>query len=234
MRLKDKICIVTGGAAGIGKATAERFAEEGATVIICDLNEELGRQTAEAIGAAASFERVNVADRAAGYGIKGDVASGNDLHAVMKAMQKAVDRARRGEGATLLDVIRADGLAEAGRSALATPAEVCRLADVGVGHLSAGVDSGIGAPGDSEPHRVRRAEQCRQRRRQLTLDGPQARLGGPPGELGAVIREVEPKPHPRSLPSHAAGPAGTTRWGGPDQVLTTPTAADVAQASSTP
>lgn len=34
------------------------------------------------------------------------------------------------EGATLLDVIRADGLAEAGRSALATPAEVCRLADV--------------------------------------------------------------------------------------------------------
>ena len=65
MRLKDKICIVTGGAAGIGKATAERFAEEGATVIICDLNEELGRQTAEAIGAAASFERVNVADRAA-------------------------------------------------------------------------------------------------------------------------------------------------------------------------
>ncbi len=65
MRLKDKICIVTGGAAGIGKATAERFAEEGATVIICDLNEELGRQTADAIGAAASFERVNVADRAA-------------------------------------------------------------------------------------------------------------------------------------------------------------------------
>lgn len=65
MRLKDKICIVTGGAAGIGKATAERFAEEGATVVICDLNEDQGRQTAEAIGPAASFERVNVADRAA-------------------------------------------------------------------------------------------------------------------------------------------------------------------------
>lgn len=63
MRLKDKVCIVTGGAAGIGQATAERFAEEGATVVICDLNEEQGRKTAEAIGPAASFVKVNVADR---------------------------------------------------------------------------------------------------------------------------------------------------------------------------
>ncbi len=65
MRLKDKICIVTGGAAGIGKATAERFAEEGAVVVICDLNEEQGRRTAEALGPAAGFFKVNVADRAA-------------------------------------------------------------------------------------------------------------------------------------------------------------------------
>ncbi len=63
MRLKDKVCIVTGGAAGIGKATAARFAEEGATVVICDLNEELGQQTAAEIGA--TFHKVNVADRQA-------------------------------------------------------------------------------------------------------------------------------------------------------------------------
>ena len=65
MRLKDKICIITGGAAGIGQATAGRFAEEGATVVICDLNEEQGYKTVATIGSAASFERVNVADRAA-------------------------------------------------------------------------------------------------------------------------------------------------------------------------
>lgn len=63
MRLKDKVCVVTGGAAGIGKATAARFAEEGATVVICDLNEELGMQTAAEIGA--TFYKVNVADRQA-------------------------------------------------------------------------------------------------------------------------------------------------------------------------
>jgi 3-oxoacyl-[acyl-carrier protein] reductase len=64
MRLQDKVCIITGGAAGIGRATAERFAAEGATVIIGDVNEAAGRATAEAIGPACAFVPVNVADRA--------------------------------------------------------------------------------------------------------------------------------------------------------------------------
>jgi 3-oxoacyl-[acyl-carrier protein] reductase len=61
MRLKDKVCLVTGGAAGIGKATAIRFAEEGAKVVICDLAVEAGEQLAEEIGC--NFYKVNVADR---------------------------------------------------------------------------------------------------------------------------------------------------------------------------
>jgi len=61
MRLKDKVCLITGGAAGIGKATAIRFAQEGAKVILCDLVEEAGVQTAQEIGGV--FYQVNVADR---------------------------------------------------------------------------------------------------------------------------------------------------------------------------
>ncbi len=49
------------------------------------------------------FAVEDVASRAPGYGFKGEVCSGNDLHAVMKAAGKAIDRARGGEGPTFLE-----------------------------------------------------------------------------------------------------------------------------------
>ncbi len=49
------------------------------------------------------FAVEDVADRAAGYGFKGDVCAGNDLHSVMLSARKAIDRARGGEGPTFLE-----------------------------------------------------------------------------------------------------------------------------------
>jgi 3-oxoacyl-[acyl-carrier protein] reductase len=65
MRLKDKVCLITGGASGIGKATAELFAREGAKVVICDVNEEAGQALVEDLGGDAAFYKVDVVDREA-------------------------------------------------------------------------------------------------------------------------------------------------------------------------
>ena len=63
MRFQGKVCLITGGAAGIGKAAVEAFAREGAQVVFCDLAEEAGEQVAKAIGS--HFYKVDVTDRQA-------------------------------------------------------------------------------------------------------------------------------------------------------------------------
>jgi len=49
MRLKDKVAIVTGAGSGIGRAIALRFANEGATVVVAELNAKSGEETAAMI-----------------------------------------------------------------------------------------------------------------------------------------------------------------------------------------
>ena len=75
MELQDKVAFITGGASGLGRATAENFISAGAKVMLFDLNEENAQKAADDLGENASWAA-------------GDVA---DEDAVKAAIQKTVD-----------------------------------------------------------------------------------------------------------------------------------------------
>lgn len=67
MRLKDKVAIITGAASGIGKATAKVFAEQGAKVVVADIDENGGIQTVvniQDVGNEAIFVQTDVTIKA--------------------------------------------------------------------------------------------------------------------------------------------------------------------------
>ncbi|MEM7034817.1 MAG: SDR family oxidoreductase, partial [Chloroflexota bacterium] len=64
-RFANKVALVTGGASGIGRAAAQRLADEGATVVIADVNPIMGSEAVtqiEAAGGKALFVAVDLAD----------------------------------------------------------------------------------------------------------------------------------------------------------------------------
>ena len=67
LRLQDKVSLITGAGQGIGRATAEKFAQEGAIVIVCDLKPaavDAVVQAIQAAGGRAEGHVMNVTDRA--------------------------------------------------------------------------------------------------------------------------------------------------------------------------
>ena len=59
-RLQDRVAVITGGGSGIGAATAHRFAEEGAKIVIADMDETSGKAVADQVGGV--FVKTNVTD----------------------------------------------------------------------------------------------------------------------------------------------------------------------------
>ena len=73
-RLQDRVAVVTGAGSGIGLATAERFAAEGAKVVCVDVDEPAGQQAADAVG---------------GMFVRADVTSEQDVEAMYAAAVEA-------------------------------------------------------------------------------------------------------------------------------------------------
>ena len=81
MELEDKIAVITGGASGLGKATAEHVIKAGGKVAIFDLNEELANATAKELGAGAAAWKVDVADEVSvETAIKGVIETFGAIH----------------------------------------------------------------------------------------------------------------------------------------------------------
>ncbi|MGD9995939.1 MAG: glucose 1-dehydrogenase [Ilumatobacteraceae bacterium] len=70
-RLAGRVAVITGGASGIGEATCRRFVEEGARVVVADVQADRGRAVATDLGDAAMFVRCDVTDEDAVAGAIG-------------------------------------------------------------------------------------------------------------------------------------------------------------------
>ena len=71
-RVQDKVVLISGGASGLGLASARRLAAEGATVILADIDADAGEAAAATV-TGASFKPLDVTDEAQWQALIGDV-----------------------------------------------------------------------------------------------------------------------------------------------------------------
>ncbi|MEJ2274069.1 MAG: SDR family oxidoreductase [Woeseiaceae bacterium] len=95
MKLSESKAVVTGGASGLGFATAQRVIERGGRVVLFDINDDLGAESAAKLGDRASF-------------VKTDVASEDSVKAAIQEASQTMD------GITL--AVNCAGVADAGRT----------------------------------------------------------------------------------------------------------------------
>jgi len=81
-RIDGKVALITGAASGIGEATAELFAREGAKVMLADVQDDLGRQV---------VERIRAAGGTAEY-VRCDVSVGEDVGGMVRATMESFGR----------------------------------------------------------------------------------------------------------------------------------------------
>jgi NAD(P)-dependent dehydrogenase (short-subunit alcohol dehydrogenase family) len=62
-RIQDRVAVITGGCSGIGLATVRRFVEEGAKVVVGDVNDEAGAALVEELGEVATYVHVDVTSK---------------------------------------------------------------------------------------------------------------------------------------------------------------------------
>src|SRR5688500_5932383 len=84
MDVNGSAAIISGGASGLGEATARELARQGATVVVADLNEERGKAVADELGGV--FARTDVSDREqVRAAVDAAVATGKPLRVVVNS-----------------------------------------------------------------------------------------------------------------------------------------------------